>query len=120
MSFEDFFSIFSSGSHLVQWCRIIAAILDFRLTQFQLVSIQKSSFYYRASFGSKRPKVWKEMSRTDFQNGGSGGYLGFSLRSVLPILCLLGALMLIIKFQLLDYTGDVQNMNSQPFSHINV
>ena len=34
-------------------------------------------------------------------------------------LCLLSALMLINKFQL-DYRGDVQNMNSQHFSHINV
>ena len=46
-----------------------------------------------------RLKVWKEMSKIDFQDGGCGGYLGFSIRSFLDILCLLGALMLFIKFQ---------------------
>ena len=40
------------------------------------------------------------MSKIDFQDGGCGGYLGFSIRSVLAILCLLDALMLIIKFQI--------------------
>ena len=41
------------------------------------------------------------------------------LSAHLAILCLLGALMLIIKFSIqLDYRGDIQNMNS--FSHINV
>ena len=64
-----------------------------------LAGFEKSSFCYRASFGSKQPKVWKEMSKIDFQGGGCGGYLGFSIHSVLAILCLLGALMLIIKFQ---------------------
>ena len=43
------------------------------------------------------------------------------LSAHLAILCLLGALMLIIKFPIqLDYTGDVQNMNSQHLSDINV
>ena len=41
------------------------------------------------------------------------------LSAHLAILCLISALMLITKFQL-DYRGDVQNMNSQHFSHINV
>ena len=50
------------------------------------ISIQKSSCCYRASFGSKRPKFRKEMSKIDFQDGGCGGYLGFSIRSVLAIL----------------------------------
>ena len=54
------------------------------------------------------------MSKIDFQNG----VLDF-LSAHLAILCLTSALMLIIKFQL-DYRGDVQNMNSQHFSHINV
>ena len=44
-----------------------------------LVSIQKSSCCYRASFGSKRSKVWEEMSKIDFQDGGCGGHLGFSI-----------------------------------------
>ena len=64
-----------------------------------LAGFQKKYFCYRASFGSKQPKVWKEMLKIDFQDDGCGGYLGFSIRSVLAILCLLGALMLIIKFQ---------------------
>ena len=35
MSFEDFL-FFSSGGHLVQWSRTIAAILDFRSENFSL------------------------------------------------------------------------------------
>ena len=38
----------------------------------------------------------------------------------LAILCLLEALILIIVSIQLDYRGEVQNMNSQPFSYINV
>ena len=38
----------------------------------------------------------------------------------LAILCLLSALMLIIKFRFNYYRRDVQNMNSQHFSHTNV
>ena len=63
------------------------------------------------------------MLKIDFQDGGCGNYLGFSMGSVLAILCLLGAQMLLIKFQLswiIVLRGDVQNMNSQHFSHINV
>ena len=46
------------------------------------------------------PKVWEEMSKLDFQDGGFGGHLIFSIGLVLGILYLLGILMLIIKFQL--------------------
>ena len=41
------------------------------------------------------------------------------LMAHLAILCLLGALMLTIVLIQLDYRGDVQNMNSLHFSHIN-
>ena len=72
-------------------------ILDFWLIRFYLVSIQKSSCCYTASFGSKRPKVWEEI---DFQDGGCGRHFGVSIGSILAILSLLGALMLLIKLQL--------------------
>ena len=63
--------------------------------------IKKLSCCYRATFGSNLPKVWEEMSKTDFQDGSCGGHLGFLIDSVLAacILCLLGALMLLIRFQ---------------------
>ena len=67
------------------------------------------------------------MLKIDLQDGGYGGRLGFLIGfligSVLVILCLLGTPMLLIKFQLnwiIVFRGDVQNMNSQHFSHINV
>ena len=44
-------------------------------------------------------------------------------RLIYTILCLLGAPMLLVKFQLnriIAFRGNVQNMNSQHFSHINV
>ena len=42
------------------------------------------------------------------------------LSAHLAILCLISALMLIIVSIQLDYRGDVQNMNSQRFAHINI
>ena len=76
------------------------------------------------SFSSNQPKVWEEMSKSDFQDGGCGGHLGFLIGpAILAVLCLLGASMLLIKFQLnwiIVFRGDVQNMNSQHYSHINV
>ena len=54
----------------------------------------------KSKFASNGPKVWEEMSKIDFRDGSCGGHLGFSIGSVLAILCLLGALMLLIKFQL--------------------
>ena len=86
------------------------------------LSIPKSSYCYRASFGSNRPKVWEEMSKIDFQDADCSGHLEFSIHSVLAISCLLGAPMLLIKFQI-NWTfvfRDVQNMNAEHFSHINV
>ena len=58
------------------------------------------------------------MSKIDFQMAAVVAILDF-LSAHLAILCLRSALMFIILIQL-DYRGDVQNMNSQHFSHINV
>ena len=66
--------------------------------------IQKLSCCYRANFSSNRPKVWEEMSKIDFQDGRCGGCLGFSINSVLAILCLLGIPMLLIVSIQLDYS----------------
>ena len=63
------------------------------------------------------------MSKIDFQDDGCGSHLGFSIGSVLAILCLLGAPMLLIKFQLnwiIVFRGDDQNMNYQHFPNIYV
>ena len=78
----------------------------------------------QSKFGLKLTKVWEEMLQIDFQDGGSGSHLGFSIgSSILAILCLLGAPMLLIKFQfnwiLPSLWRRFQNMNSQHFSHIN-
>ena len=77
----------------------------------------------QSRFQLKLTKGLGKMSKTDFQDGGCSGHLGFLIRSVLAILCLLGAPMLLIKFQLnciIVSRGVAQNMNSQHFSHINV
>ena len=66
---------------------------------FSSFLIQKSSCCKIASFGSNRPKVWEEMSKIDFKDGGCGGHLGFLIGSVLAILCLPDVPMLLIKFQ---------------------
>ena len=60
------------------------------------------------------------MSNIDFHNGGCGGHFGFSI----------GSFSYFVSHKRpnahhqvsiqLDYRGDVQNMNSQYFSHINV
>ena len=63
------------------------------------------------------------MSKIDFQDGGCGGHLEFSIGSlILAILCLLGTSMLIIEFELnwIIVFRDVQNMNSLTFPQINV
>ena len=66
MSLEEFLFFLALAAIFVQWSGTIAAIVDFRSTQFSLVSIQKSSCCYRINFGSRRPKVCEEMSMTDF------------------------------------------------------
>ena len=54
------------------------------------------------------------MSKIDFQDDGYCGHLG---SAHLAILCLLGTLMLIIKFQFKWIIEEVQNMNSQHFPY---
>ena len=77
-------------------CSHLGFLTDMILAGFnpEVIFLLQSKFQLKAYI-----KVWKEMSKIDFQDGGCGGYLGFSIRSVLAILCLLGALILIIKFQ---------------------
>ena len=75
------------------------------------------------SFGSKSTKGLGTDIEIDFQDVSCGGHFGFSINSDLAILCLLGPMTLLIKFQLnwiIVFRGDVKNMNSQHFSHINV
>ena len=68
---------------------------------------------------AKRPKVWEEMSKIDFKDGGWGCHLGISI-GLFSYFVSTGRPNAIhqVSFQL-DY-GDVQNMNSQHFPHINV
>ena len=93
--------------------------LDTILAHFdpEVVMLPQSKFWLKSTKGLG------EMSKVDFQDGGFGGHLGFLIGlSILAIFCLLGTPMLLIKFQLnwiIVFTGDVQNMNSQHFSHIN-
>ena len=59
------------------------------------------------------------MSKIDFKDGGCGGHLGFSIGS---FSCFVSHKRTNAHHQVsiqLDYR-DVQNMNSQHFSHINV
>ena len=74
----------------------------------------------RASFGSKQPKVWEEMSKTDFQDGSCGGHLGCSIGSFSYFASTRHPNAHHQVLIQLDYRGDVQSMNSQHFSHINV
>ena len=60
------------------------------------------------------------MSKTDFQDSGCGGHLGFSIGSFSYFVshkCLNAHYQVSIQ---LDNRGDVQNTKSQHFSHINV
>ena len=75
---------------------------------------------YRASFGSKRPNVWEEMSKTDFQDSGCGDHLGFSISSFSYLVSTRHPNAHHQVSIQLDYRGDVQSTNSQYFSHINV
>ena len=54
----------------------------------------------------------------DFQDGGRGGHLGFSIDPASAIMSLLGAPMLLIKFQfnwIIVFRGEAQIMSSQLF-----
>ena len=109
-------TVFQYGScrgHLGFLIDIISAHFD-----PEVVLLLQSKFWLKPTKGLR-----KQMLKTDFQDGGCGGHLGFLIgSSILGILCLLGALMLLIMFQLNwieVFRGHVQNMNSQHFSHIN-
>ena len=85
--------------------------------------VKKLSCCYRASFDSNQQKVWEQMSKTDFKDSGCGAHLGFSIHSVLATLYFVSTRPHDAPHQVstqLDHTGDVKNMNSQHFSHINV
>ena len=60
------------------------------------------------------------MSKIDFQDGDCGGYLGFSIGSFSYFASHKHPNAHHQVSIQLDYRGDVQNMNSQHFSHINV
>ena len=115
MSFEDFLSV------------ALVAILFNRVERLRLSwnsDQQNCSLFwsccYRASFGSKRPKVWKEMSKIYFQDSGCGDHLGFSIGSFSYFVSTRRPNAHHQVSIQLDYRGDVQNMSSQHFSHINV
>ena len=59
------------------------------------------------------------MSKIEFQDGGCGGHLGFSIGSLAIWSYKRPNAHHQVSIQL-DYRGDVQNMNSQHFSRINV
>ena len=75
---------------------------------------------YRANFSSKQPKVWEEMSKIDFQDGCCGGQLAFSIGSFSYFVSTRRPNAHHQVSIQLNYRGDVQNMNSQHFSHINL
>ena len=60
------------------------------------------------------------MSKTDFQDGGCGGHLGFSINSFSYFVSHKHPNAHHQVSIRLDYRGDVQHMNSHHFSHINV
>ena len=60
------------------------------------------------------------MSKTDFQDGGCGGHLGFSIGSFNYFVSTRHPNAHHQVSIQLDNRGNVQNMNFQHFSHINV
>ena len=81
----------------------------------EVILLLKSKFQLKAIYGLK-----EEMSKIDFQDGDCGGILGFSIGSLSYFVshkCPNAHHQVSIQ---LDYRGDVQNMNSQHFSHTNV
>ena len=72
------------------------------------------------SFGSKQPKVCKEMLKICFQGSGCGGHFRFSIGSFSYFVSTRRPKAHHQVSIQLDYRGDVQNMNSQHYSHINI
>ena len=93
--FEDFL-FFSSGSHLVQWSRTTAAILDQHnssLFQSRSHPVAKEQVSAQSDL-----RFEKRCRKLIFKMTAVVAILDFPLAH-LAILCLIGALMLIIKFQ---------------------
>ena len=76
MSFEDFLLVALAA---ILFSGVEPSRLSWNSDQQNFSSFK--SCCYRASFGPKRPKVWEEMSKFDFQDGGCGGHLGCSIGS---------------------------------------
>ena len=77
----------------------------------------------QSKFRRKATKVWEEMSKIDFEDGGCGGQLGFSISSFSYFSYFVSTRRPNAHHQVsikLGYRGDVQNMNSQHFFNINV
>ena len=60
------------------------------------------------------------MSKIGFQDGGCGGHLGFSIGSFSYFVSTRSPNAYHQVLIQMDYRGDVQNMNSQHFSNINI
>ena len=114
MSFEDFLFL-SLAAILFNEVPVEPLRPSWNSDQQNFSSFQ--SYCYRASFVLKRPKDWEKMSKIDFQDGGCGGHLGFSISSFVSTRRPNAHHQVSIQ---LDYRGDVQNLNTQHFSHINV
>ena len=100
----------------------VAAILDFGLTCLanfdpEIILLLQSKFQLIST------KALGTVVENGFQDGGRGDHLGFSIGPVLSIICLLGAPMLLIKFQfnwIIVFRGEAQTMNSQHFFRYNI
>ena len=77
MSFEDFLflAVAATCSMEQNHCGHLGFLIDIILARFD----QEVILLLQSKFLLKRPKVWKEMSKIDFQDGGCGGHLGFSI-----------------------------------------
>ena len=80
----------------------------------EVILLLRSKFRLKAILGGE------EMSITDFQDGSCGGHLGFSIGSFCYFVFHKSPNAHHQVLIQLDYRGDVQNMNSQHFSHINI
>ena len=107
------FYFLSSGGHLVQWSRTIVAISDFRCHYFSLFRSRSHPIAKEQVSAQSALRFEKKCQELIFKVAAVVAILDF-LSAHLAMLCLISALMLIIKIRFqLDYRGDVQNMNSQ-------
>ena len=77
----------------------MAAILDFQSARFKLFLIYKSPQCFLASLKSIGLSVQEKKRKIDFQDGGHGGHLGFSIRTILAIFDLQVTTILPSKFE---------------------